>query len=75
MNSSDALYDVLNKVYSVTEYGGFVDMDTLETEFGLSGSKLRPLLEDLKAKLFVVEHEEGFQITKQGLHHCKSIWA
>jgi hypothetical protein len=65
---------ILNQIYYKTAGGDFITMDELETEFGMSGSRLRPSLEDLKNGILVVEHEEGFQISRQGLHYCQGIW-
>ena len=69
------LRDLLNEIFHRTEKGDFVTMDELETEFGLSGSDLRPMLEDLKEARVVVEHHEGFQVTPHGITECRSRWA
>ncbi len=47
----------------------------LETETGLSGAALRPMLEDLKEESFLLEYPEGLQISESGLYFCKSRWA
>jgi DNA-binding GntR family transcriptional regulator len=65
---------ILNQIYYKTAAGDFITMDELETEFGMSGSLLRPCLEDLKNEILVVEHEEGFQVSRQGIHYCQRIW-
>jgi len=46
----------------------------LETETGLSGSKLRPMLEDLKEESLLIEHPEGFQVSESGSYFCKRRW-
>lgn len=66
---------ILSLIYGKTSAGGFVTLYELEVESGLSGLELRPYTEDLKNKLFIVEHEEGFQLSGKGLRYCKSIWA
>ena len=51
-----------------------VPLGELETEFGLSGSELRPILEDLKDEGLIVEHDEGFQISTHGKNFCCRRW-
>ncbi len=67
--------DILSEIYNRAGSTEFMTMDELETETGLSGSELRPMLEDLKEELHIVEHPEGFQISKNGMHFCKTRWA
>jgi len=35
---------------------------------------LRSMLEDLKSGLLIYEHPEGFQVSAEGMHYCKSRW-
>ena len=70
----DVTLKILNEIYYKTARGDFITLDELETEFAMNGSSLRAYLEDLKLELLVVEHEEGFQVSRQGLHYCRSIW-
>ncbi len=67
--------DLLSDIYSKTARGGFVTLDQMETLYGASGSRLRPLLEDLKEEGMIVEHEEGFQVSRPGIDYCRSRWA
>lgn len=67
--------DILSEIYSRAGNNGFITMDELETETGLTGVQLRSLLEDLKEELLIVEHPEGFQISDSGMHFCKTRWA
>jgi len=67
--------DLLSEIYSRAGNKKFITMDSLETETGLSGKELRALLEDLKEELLVVEHPEGFQVSDNGMHFCKTHWA
>jgi len=67
--------DILSEIYSKAGNTEFITMYDLETETGLSGSELRPMLEDLKEELLIVEHPEGFQISDNGMHFCKTRWA
>ncbi len=67
-------YDILQEIFNKAGTDKFITLYELETETGLSGSDLRPLLEDLKEESLVIEHSEGFQISENGLHFCKSRW-
>jgi predicted transcriptional regulator len=71
----DLTLNILHDVYHATSGGGFITMDELETLHGRSGSQLRPSLEDLKEDGLIVEHEEGFQVSRQGRTYCRSMWA
>ncbi len=66
--------DILNHIYYRTAGGEFITMYELETEFGMTGYDLRPVLEDLKNEQMLVEHPEGFQVSVNGLNYCRSIW-
>ncbi|HNX24446.1 MAG TPA: hypothetical protein PKG60_10390 [Spirochaetota bacterium] len=68
-------YDILHEIFHRAGTEKFMTLYDLETETGLSGSQLRPMIEDLKEESLVVEHQEGFQISESGLHFCKSRWA
>ena len=68
-------YDILQEIFHRAGTEKFITLYELETETGLSGAKLRPMLEDLKEESLIVEHPEGFQITYSGDHFCKSRWA
>lgn len=67
-------YDILHEIFHRAGTKKFITLYELETETGLSGAKLRPLLEDLKEEILIVEHPEGFQISENGLHFCKGRW-
>lgn len=67
--------DILSEIYSKAGNKNFITMDELETETGLSGKEIRSLVEDLKEELLIVEHPEGFQISDNGMHFCKTRWA
>lgn len=73
-NKVDKL-DLLSEIYSRAGNKKFVTMDDLETLTGLNGTVLRSLVEDLKDELLVVEHPEGFQVSDNGMHFCKTHWA
>ncbi|PKL39130.1 MAG: hypothetical protein CVV44_09705 [Spirochaetae bacterium HGW-Spirochaetae-1] len=66
--------DILNYIYHKTNHGFFVTMDALETEFALTGTQLRAILEDLKDEILVVEHDEGFQVSQPGMNYCRTQW-
>ncbi len=67
-------YDILHEIFHRAGTEKFMTLYELETESGLSGSKLRPMLEDLKEETLIVEHPEGFQVSESGLHFCKRRW-
>jgi len=67
--------DILSEIYSRAGNNRFITMDELETETGLSGNEIRAMIEDLKEELLIVEHPEGFQISDNGMHFCKTRWA
>lgn len=73
-NKFDKL-DLLSEIYSRAGNKKFITMDELETLTGLNGTGLRSLVEDLKDELLVVEHPEGFQVSDNGMHFCKTHWA
>ncbi len=66
--------DILSEIYSKAGDKKFVTMNTLEIETGLSGKDIRALVEDLKEELLIVEHPEGFQVSDNGMHFCKTHW-
>ena len=70
MNRTDILYEI----YHRAGRGGFITLYELETETGLSGTVLRSMLEDLKSELMIYEHPEGFQVSSEGMHYCKTKW-
>jgi len=67
--------DILSEIYSRAGNKSFITMDELETETGLSGKEIRGMAEDLKEELLIVEHPEGFQVSDNGMHFCKTRWA
>lgn len=67
--------DILSEIYSRAGNKNFITMDRLETETGLSGKEIRAMVEDLKEELLVIEHPEGFQVSDNGMHFCKTRWA
>jgi len=66
--------NLLYEIYHMAGEKGFVTMARLETETGISGAGLRPVIEDLKAALLIHEHPEGFQVSSSGMHYCKTKW-
>ena len=66
--------DILHEIYHRAGTQRFITLYALEIETGLSGGELRPILEDLKEELLIVEHPEGFQVSDKGSHYCKSRW-
>ncbi len=71
---NDEQLKLLNEIYHETADGRFTTMYALETITGLTGAALRPLLEDLKDARVIVEHEEGFQVSRHGLIVCRTRW-
>lgn len=65
---------ILNEVYFKTNNGDFINIGELETLTGFTGSKLRPIMEDLKQEGLIVEHQEGFQLSRHGLTICRTKW-
>lgn len=70
MNRTDVLYEIYHRAGDKN----FITMYQLETETGVPGSQLRPMLEDLKSELLIYEHPEGFQVSQSGMHYCKTKW-
>lgn len=68
-------YDILQEIFHKAGSERFITLYDLETETGLSGSILRPMLEDLKEENLVIEHPEGFQLSESGIHYCRGRWA
>lgn len=66
--------NMLQDIYQKTSQHTFITLNELEVEFGISGSELRPLLEDLKEGGLIVEHKEGFQVSPGGINYCKTKW-
>ncbi len=66
--------DILSEIYCRAGNKSFITMDELEIETGLSGQEIRSIVEDLKEELLIVEHPEGFQISHNGMHFCKTRW-
>jgi len=67
--------DILSEIYNRAGNKKFMTMNDLEIETGLSGKELRGMIEDLKDELLIVEHPEGFQVSDNGMHYCKTRWA
>ncbi|MCP4138093.1 MAG: hypothetical protein GY754_44435 [bacterium] len=65
---------ILQEIYYKGTGGEFTTLYELEIEFGMSGSELRPVLEDLKEGGFIVEFPEGFEITGSGKHFARGRW-
>ena len=65
---------ILQDLYQRNATSPFITMNDFEIELGISGNEIRPLLEDLKEMGLIVEHEEGFQITDNGVNYCQSRW-
>jgi ribosomal protein S25 len=67
-------YDLLHEIFHYAGREKFITLYDLEIKTGLSGSLIRPMLEDLKDEILIVEHQEGFQISETGFHFCKTKW-
>lgn len=65
---------ILQDLYQKDSDDPFITMTDFEIELGITGNSIRPLLEDLKELGYVVEHEEGFRITPNGINYCQSRW-
>lgn len=70
MNKSEILHEIFHQAGNRK----FITLYEMEILTGNSGAELRPILEDLKEEGLVVEHPEGFQISKEGIHFCRSKW-
>ncbi len=68
-------YDILHEIFHRAGTKEFITLYELETETGLSGAQLRPMIEDLKEENLIVEHTEGLQVSENGSHFCKRRWA
>ncbi|HSV95973.1 MAG TPA: hypothetical protein VLM75_03455 [Spirochaetota bacterium] len=66
--------DILHDIFIRTRDGGFASLHEIEVNTALSGSRLRPILEDIKEEGLVIEHPEGFSIAPGGIHFCRSRW-
>lgn len=66
--------NVLHYIFSKTKSGEFLSMYELELEFGVSGSDLRPLVEDLKEGELIIETDERYQISDKGRNFGMSKW-
>ncbi len=65
---------ILHDIFIRTQNGGFITMHEIEVNTALSGSRLRPFLEDLKEEGLVIEHPEGFTVAPGGIHFCRGRW-
>ena len=70
MNRTEILYEIFHNAGT----DRFITMYELEIATGLSGAKLRPIIEDLKEERLIVEHPEGFQLSGNGLNRCRTLW-
>ncbi len=74
VNLKKTIENILEEIYHNTKDKSFLTMDKLEINFGMSGFQLRNYLEDLKESGYVIEAEEGFQISNRGILYSKSNW-
>lgn len=65
---------LLQDIYQKTSRTKYINMDALMLEFGTTEHRLRPILEDLKDNCLIIEHDEGFQISPQGINYSKTRW-
>lgn len=65
---------ILQNLYHNTYDKTFITLEELEVLFGLSGFELRSYLEDLKDIGYVIEAEEGFQISDIGKNYGDRLW-
>jgi hypothetical protein len=70
MNKSEILQEIFHQAGNRK----FITLYEMEIFSGNSGAELRPLLEDLKEECLIIEHPEGFQISREGVHFCRSKW-
>lgn len=70
MNRTDILYEIFHRAGT----DRFITMYELEVNTGMPGSKLRPIIEDLKEERLIVEHPEGFQLSTRGFDHSRTLW-
>jgi predicted transcriptional regulator len=71
---ADTKLGILHDIFIRTRNGGFITMREIEVNTALSGSRLRPILEDLKEEGLVIEYTEGLFIAPGGMHFCRSRW-
>ncbi len=65
---------LLLELYDMTRDGSFASLYELEIKLGIPAWELRSLAEDLKNRILVDEHPEGFQISREGIQHATSRW-
>ena len=65
---------IMQDLYQKDKRRPFITMSNFEVELGITGNEIRSILEDLKDSGLVVEHEEGFQITRSGINFSQSRW-
>jgi len=65
---------ILHHIFNKTKDGGFLSMYELEIEFGAEGSDLQPVLEDLKEGELIIETDEKYQISDNGINFGKTRW-
>ena len=65
---------ILHYIFSKTRDGGFLSLYELEIEFGITGSDLQPVIEDLKEGEQIIETDERYQISDNGINFGKSKW-
>ncbi|RPI96060.1 MAG: hypothetical protein EHM32_04135 [Spirochaetales bacterium] len=66
--------DILHDIFIRTREGGFVSLHEIEVNTALTGSRLRPILEDLKEEGLVNEQSGGFFVAPGGIHFCRGRW-
>ena len=66
--------EILHEIFHQAGSGNFITLYEIEILTGVAGGKLRPMLEDLKEESLIVEHPEGFQVSKEGENFCKTRW-
>ncbi|HPB82578.1 MAG TPA: hypothetical protein PK200_11130 [Spirochaetota bacterium] len=65
---------ILHYIFTKTKDGNFLSLYELEIEFGITGSDLQPVLEDLKEDELIIESDECYQISDSGINFGRSKW-
>ena len=66
--------DILREIFFNDQRNQLLGIDDLEVLTGKSSGELRPHLEDLKSKQLIIENRRKLELSKEGRHHCASLW-
>ena len=67
--------DLLHDIFHNTRFGGYINIDDIETMTGLRGSVVRVHVECLKNMGLVFERENGLFISEKGKDFAEITWA